>query len=639
MRLNKRSISRLLVLVLICCFCTSFVRQDNANAYFHTNQSKTAQCFSILYKQDKSDSNVTYHSQGEKVTTGETFGGVWSTNKICAYIDNNGKVTGGLTYSGKRPPGTSAISGYPKLSLSKDKKGIIIHYCSKGGNKCKPDFNADSPVRQDSPAWETDNPTNNTVLTEEFKVDKYDTFYNLAKAVNDFAQNKYLDATKLALDENTTTDEVIGWDNNTSTETRNENCRNGGAKSLGWIICPILEWAGDSAQTVYNDYIEPALNIDARLFNEDENGGAMQQAWGTFRDIANIIFVILLLAVIISQLTGVGIDNYGIKKILPKLIVVAVLVNLSYFLCILAVDVSNILGNSFQALFDGLGQSLAPTTLEITDAKFSGDSAEIASTAGSIAGLSVLGALVGMTGSIWATPAVIMSLLVGAIGVVVAIFFLFILLSAREAAIIVLITIAPMAIVLYALPNTKKIFDKWLNLFKGLLLVYPIAGLLVGGGDYVSALLLNVGGGDTFFNALTAMVVGVLPIFFIPTVLRSAFAAMGNLGAKISGFGQRIGSGATRAARSSSMYQGLQDRAGKFAVKQRAEMGKKYALKDGGYARFRRGMLGGTRGIAADLAMSKKAEADEVGNYMTFINDRTRNGEDEKELENIYEDL
>ena len=35
--------------------------------------------------------------------------------------------------------------------------------------------------------------------------------------------------------------------------------------------------------------------------------------------------------------------------------------------------------------------------------------------------------------------------------------------------------------------------------------------------------------------------------------------------------------------------------------------------------------------------MSKKAEADEVGNYMTFINDRTRNGEDEDELKRIYE--
>ncbi|MCZ6324111.1 hypothetical protein O5165_25825, partial [Escherichia coli] len=48
-----------------------------------------------------------------------------------------------------------------------------------------------------------------------------------------------------------------------------------------------------------------------------------------------------------------GLNNYSIKKMLPRLIVAAILVNLSYYICAIAVDISNILGHSLQqALID-----------------------------------------------------------------------------------------------------------------------------------------------------------------------------------------------------------------------------------------------------------------------------------------------
>ena len=70
---------------------------------------------------------------------------------------------------------------------------------------------------------------------------------------------------------------------------------------------------------------------------------------------ANIIFAIALAVVILSQITGFGVSNYGIKKMLPTLIMVAVLVNLSFFLCQLAVDVSNITGYGIKKIFVELG--------------------------------------------------------------------------------------------------------------------------------------------------------------------------------------------------------------------------------------------------------------------------------------------
>ena len=154
----------------------------------------------------------------------------------------------------------------------------------------------------------------------------------------------------------------------------------------------------------------------------------------------------------------------------------------------------------------------------------------------------------------------LLSLLISALGVVISVFTLFILLSARQALVVVLTVVSPVAIVCFMLPNTKKIFDRWLKISEGMLLVYPICGLLVGGGDYVSRLLLTLANQGGFFIVLTAMIVGIVPIFFIPTVLKKSFAAAGDIGAKISGYGQKVRGGAQSSVRNSEAYKRAQTR-------------------------------------------------------------------------------
>lgn len=346
-----------------------------------------------------------------------------------------------------------------------------------------------------------------------------------------------------------------------STDNDNEvTCASsGGAESLGWIVCPILSWMGRASNDLYDYYIKPALNVKPALFDErsGENDD-VKDAWSIFQNIANIVFVILFLIVIFSQLTGVGIDNYGIKKILPKLIVAAILVNISYYICLIFIDLSNIVGNGIQNMFNGMSSSLT-----INSAVIGGENigSEILST--SVTGAVLLGALVLGGVAVWQNPAILLTLLISGLGVVISILFLFLILAAREAAIVVLTVISPLAFVCYILPNTKNLFDKWRKMGEGLLLVYPICGLLVGGGSYVSKLLLASGigtgnDGNGSFGAFSAMLISVVPIFFIPTVLRSSFAAMGNLGAKISGFGQRLSTGSQRFLREREGYKNAQ---------------------------------------------------------------------------------
>ena len=376
-----------------------------------------------------------------------------------------------------------------------------------------------------------------------------------------------------------------------------------GAGNLGWIVCPLLQWMSDAATQTYEDYVAPSLQIEPTLFN-GEGGDNVKDAWGTFRDIANVIFIILFLVVIFSQLTGIGIDNYGIKKILPRLVVAAIMINLSYIICILLVDVSNILGNGLKGIFDALGENLNP----VVDFTAEGAESSGGSVSGVLASVGVLAAVGVMAGAIWANPAILLSLLVSALGVVVAIFFLFILLAARKAAIIVLTVISPLAVVAYMLPNTKSLFDKWWKFFEGLLLVYPIAGLLVGGGDYISRLLLGTSTG--FLTGLTAMIVGIVPIFFVPTVLKGAFAAMGKVGGMLTGLGSVARGKVTGAARGSGAYKNLQNRGLERQTRLRA------GIDANGKARnlSRAGVLlrGGRRSVAAARASYDRTQSERI---------------------------
>ncbi len=377
--------------------------------------------------------------------------------------------------------------------------------------------------------------------------------------------------------------------------------------SLGWIVCPVMNWLHKTLISLYNEAVEPMLQVDGRLLSNS----ATEEAWKVFRDIANIMFVILFLVVIISQLTGVGIDNYGIKKILPKMIVAAVLINLSYVICQLAVDISNIAGAGINGLLTDQAGNI------VTSQSFghSGVTAHVSGSfnasvmfetllevfMGALAVGGALGVIMTVMGS-GVLSGLILPLLMGLITAFVAVLFFFALLGMRQAGVVILVVVSPVAFACYMLPNTKKLFDKWLKIFEGLLIVYPICGLLVGGSTFTSAILVS--GTDSFFMWFIGMLLMVVPFFFIPTLLKGSFAAMGGIGAKISGLGKRFGKGLSsrtdKAVRSSDTYRRLDNFAGRHSIsrKRRAaavsstaeykkEMGARKRLSDRGNMKTR----------------------------------------------------
>lgn len=321
----------------------------------------------------------------------------------------------------------------------------------------------------------------------------------------------------------------------------------GVAGSLGWILCPVLNMVSEGVDGIYNNFVQQQfLEVDSAKLDPDTGEGArVYTAWSLIRNIANILFVILFMIVLFSQFTGIGLTNYSIKKMLPKLIMVAILVNISFLLCQFAVDVSNVLGYSLNSMFDSMSGAITGL----------GGSFNESSTL--INWVSTLGLIVGTLSIGSWLPAFLLVLLSAAISV----FFGAIILGARLAGVYILVVLAPVAIVCYALPNSKKIFDRWLKIFTSLLLVFPICGALMGGGNFASSILL---GSDPYtspnvFLILVAMLLRVVPFFLIPGLVRSSMSALGNVGAKISSIGNRMGGSITGAARKSDRFQRISE--------------------------------------------------------------------------------
>mgnify|MGYP000872638345 FL=1 len=297
-------------------------------------------------------------------------------------------------------------------------------------------------------------------------------------------------------------------------------------KELGWLVCPVINFMARIADAAFAMIADNFLKIEPGL----ASGGEVQAAWGIMRNIANGAFIIMFLAIIISQLTGFGISNYGIKKMLPRLIIAAILVNLSIYICQIAVDLSNILGYGLRAGLGGIGDGISAANSVLK----SGQGGE---TWGGIA----LTVLAGATAAVLAL-AVLIGALVSGLVVMVTIAALLI---ARKALIVILIVISPLAFVAFLLPNTEKFFSKWRSTFVGLLMVFPIVGLLFGGGILAGSI---VKAGATDADNMVMQIVGelikVLPLIAVWSVLKKAIDVAGAIGQHINNAGGSLGGGA-----------------------------------------------------------------------------------------------
>jgi hypothetical protein len=181
--------------------------------------------------------------------------------------------------------------------------------------------------------------------------------------------------------------------------------------------------------------------------------------------------VIAFFAIIFSQATSIGISNYGIKRLLPRLVLIAVFTNLSYFVCSFLVDVFNILGIGIMNLF----------------AIVNGGQAGTVSVSDTTAAVSA-GAIIAVITWAIASGAIveIFPILVTAF---LAFLLMIIILVLRQAVIIFLVVLSPLAFVAGLLPGTQNWFRRWFDTFTALLIMYPLIMGLFAAANIASQIL------------------------------------------------------------------------------------------------------------------------------------------------------
>lgn len=210
-------------------------------------------------------------------------------------------------------------------------------------------------------------------------------------------------------------------------------------------------------------------------------------------------------------------DAYTVKKVLPRLFIAIILIQLSWFLFTGVIQAVNLVAYGIEGLiyapFGGIaGQSLGDILSQI-----SGGS-----------GLGLFSVVAAGTGAVIAAVAVggvLMTAGIVLLGVVIA----FALLLFRQVIIIGLLIVAPLALVAWVLPSTEKYWKMWWDSFFKLLLVYPIIVAMIATGRVLASVVAGVDPGSgtwsvaddivTFFLVI-ACIIG--PFYLIPKTFQMA---------------------------------------------------------------------------------------------------------------------
>lgn len=305
--------------------------------------------------------------------------------------------------------------------------------------------------------------------------------------------------------------------------------------AIGWLICPTTGLLAKGIDALYG-LIQGLLDVKPLEMKGDS---PIYQVWSYMRNIANICFIIFLLVIIYSQITGYGINNYGVKKSLPRLIVTAMVVNFSFLFCAIAVDISNILGNGLKDLLAGIAESAISSGAVDGSKTATGFYSLFNTVAAGGLGLALSFTFPG--GPLGLLLALIPLIIGGIISVIVGL----LVLGLRQALVIFLVSISPIAFVLYILPNTEKHFQKWKKTFSQMLFFYPMFSMLFGVSKLASMVLIT--SATTPFGLMVGAAVQVLPLLLAAGLMKLSGSALGGISNVLNSLGNNLSGRATKA--------------------------------------------------------------------------------------------
>lgn len=316
--------------------------------------------------------------------------------------------------------------------------------------------------------------------------------------------NKYVAAWKAYVNDPNRADSTTG-STGTSSSQDIDPC-NATGNVLSWVVCPVIDMINAAVKGM-EKVIFDRLEVDVTpIFNtKTDTGNAYYTAWNSFRVFAVILIIVAGLAMIISQAMGLDIfDAYTVKKVLPRLLVAAIMISLSWYIMRFFVVLTNDLGLAVRSLiyfpFKGIGDGAITSGTSLL---------AIITTVGMFAFLQIGGVLS----------------LVATAGLAILIAFLVVVI--REIVITMLIITAPIAIACYILPNTEKVYKLWWDSFSKGLMMFPIIAAFIAVGHVFSSVANSMPG---TVNKIVGIIAYFLPYFALPFTFRLAGGALATIG-------------------------------------------------------------------------------------------------------------
>jgi hypothetical protein len=340
-------------------------------------------------------------------------------------------------------------------------------------------------------------------------------------------------------------------------DIKKSDCENGSG-AFGWMLCPLFDGVSSVSTFIFQSLIQPLLVT--KPISTDTNDPRFK-IWANFRIYGDIFLLLALIIVVFGESIGGGlIDAYTAKKILPRLLTAAILINLSIYIVSLLVDITNIVGMGMSDLISSpVSQCAAGTVAGHSCWQFN-----VSNTAGvGVLSIGIIGAILGSV----SIGVAVLAILTGAgsafigmafftiLPILFAVIAVFVTLIMRQGIIALLVIISPVAFALYCLPNTEHYFKKWWEALTKTLLVYPIVMVVFATSSLLSILFLqskgitpdNITQGTTFsnksdvvFGAVIGFALQFLPLFLIPFSFRIAGGIVGRVGAMALGAGSKL---------------------------------------------------------------------------------------------------
>lgn len=351
---------------------------------------------------------------------------------------------------------------------------------------------------------------------------------------------------------------------------------------IGWMVCPVMNSISEGIDFIF-ERIRGFLVVQP--ISSDTNN-PVYRIWQVSRDFANIIFIIGFLIIIYNYIVGGGMKGYEIRKIIPRLVIAAVLINISYVISAVAVDISNIAGYGVNQLFEQVRDGALAGASASDDVPVSWTSVTTWVLAGGVGTGVAIAALPGTIGGAAGLWYLLAPFLVGAALLVIV---TFLILAARQAIIIIAIAIAPLAFAALILPNTEKWFERWRGIFFTMLIMFPAFAAVFGGAQLAGEIIIRSA------NSIELIILGlgvmVAPLAITPLLLKLGGGVLGRIGGMIN-------------SKEKGMVDRFRNYSGerrKDAVAQR-QAANAAARRSGDYSGFRRGTQTWRRRAGANYA-------------------------------------